>query len=1147
MASTVHLAGRGAVDTGQQRVNALQSRRSPPSRRGGSVGAGPATVIEFRILGSLEVVDDDHSVALGGPRQRALLAALLLHRRQPVSSDRLIDELWGERAPATARKIVQGYVSSLRKELGNGVLVSRGHGYLLEVEPDQTDVDRFESLAADGQRALTHDDPGRAADLLREALGLWRGPALAEFAYEPFARSEIGRLEDSRLAAVGGRIDAELALGRHEQLVPELEALARDHPTRERFTGQLMLALYRSGRQADALETYRSARTRLVDELGLKPGRQLQELERGILAQDPALDGSPRGRGPELPAGARRRGREGLLIAAGGAVMLAALAALVVVLTSSGGSTVRVAPNSLAAIDVRSDRVVGAAAVGARPGPVAFGSGSLWVANLDDQTVSRVDPHTLHTLGAVTLSAPPTGIATAGGGVWVATSGPTATFVSASRIDPQFDAIDHTVRIADVAAGSPAAIAARGSSLWIAPSSGELTALDPVTGRITTRLDPNTAPQRIDVGAGAVWATDSEADNVTRVDPTGVTSPLAVGHNPSGIAVGADAVWVADTGDNEVKRIDPSTSSVTMTIRVGHQPTGVAVGAGSVWVANSGDGTVTRIDPGSDKPIATIQVGGSPQQITVAGGRAWVTVDEQTIPAAGTLASTSTATVETPSDVGPLDPAVAGNSQVLYATCANLLNYPDKPGVEGSQLVPEVAQSLPTRSADGRSYTFTIRRGFRFSPPSDERVTAQTFKYSIERTLSPKLNSPFVPEFRDIVGASAYIARRSAHISGVVASGDTLTIQLTAPAPDFLARTAEPAFCAVPTNTPITPGLRAIPSAGPYRIASYTPGQGVVLTRNPNYHGNRPRRLAQIEISFGASAQRAIAQVEAGTADYATGSFNRAQAAALSARYGPGSPAAKAQHQQFFVNAFPQLDFFVLNTHRPLFADPRLRRAVSYAIDRAALARLGDFFQPAPELPTDHYLPPGMPGYRDVHIYPRTPNVARAKQLARGHLGATVILYTCDVSPCPEQAQIVTNNLAAIGLRVQVKKLPEEKLFAKLGTPGEPFDMAWNGWIPDYLDPGAMLDVLLEQGAVQPTLVDPAWRARLAAASRLTGAERYLTYARLDADLARDAAPLVAFGSLPGLDFFSARMGCQVFLPAYGIDLGALCIRHAHS
>jgi ABC-type transport system substrate-binding protein len=172
--------------------------------------------------------------------------------------------------------------------------------------------------------------------------------------------------------------------------------------------------------------------------------------------------------------------------------------------------------------------------------------------------------------------------------------------------------------------------------------------------------------------------------------------------------------------------------------------------------------------------------------------------------------------------------------------------------------------------------------------------------------------------------------------------------------------------------------------------------------------------------------------------------------------------------------------------------------------------------------------------------------VAKAKQLARGHLGATVILYTCDVYPCPEQAQIVKNNLAAIGLRVEVKELPEQKLFAKLGTPGEPFDMAWNGWIPDYLDPGAMLDVLLEQGAVQPTLVDPAWRARLAAASRLTGAERYLTYARLDADLARDAAPLVAFGSLPELDFFSARMGCQVFLPAYGIDLGALCIRHAH-
>jgi peptide/nickel transport system substrate-binding protein len=338
-----------------------------------------------------------------------------------------------------------------------------------------------------------------------------------------------------------------------------------------------------------------------------------------------------------------------------------------------------------------------------------------------------------------------------------------------------------------------------------------------------------------------------------------------------------------------------------------------------------------------------------------------------------------------------------------------------------------------------------------------------------------------------------------------------------------------------------------IPSAGPYYVASYTPGEGVLLTRNPNYRGNRPHRPTRIVISFGASARHAIEDVEAGTVDYAAGTgFDSANAAALASSYGAGSPAAKQGHQQFFVNTLPQLDAFVLNTHRPLFSDVRLRQAVNYAINRTALARLGDPFQPIPEHPTGHYLPPAVPGYRDVPVYPLTPDVAKARQLARGRRGATVVLYTCEVSPCLEQAQIVTSNLAAIGLRVDVKTLTSGELFHKLATPGEPFDMGWLGWGPDYFDPNAMLSELLEQGTALPTFADSKWQARLAAASRLTGAERYVNYAHLDAELARDAAPLAAFGNLSGLDFFSSRIGCQIFTPAYGIDLAALCVRHTH-
>jgi peptide/nickel transport system substrate-binding protein len=947
---------------------------------------------------------------------------------------------------------------------------------------------------------------------------------------------------------VEDRIDAQLALGEHARLVGELETLVREHPLREHLVGQLMVALYRSGRQADALESYRVARRQLVDELGLEPGRELQELERAILAQDPTLDSPARDSRQTVSAVARRRRRGGLVIAAGAAVLLAVVIAAAVRLAGSGtSSTIRVAPNSLAAIDTDTNRVVGQVAVGTRPGAITFGSGSLWVANLDDQTISRVNPTTLRTLRTIPVADPPTGIAAAAGGVWVVASNAAAPSISARRIDPQFDRIGQKVTIGTVVPGSPGAVAAQGDALWVAPYSGELTRLAAQTGRIVEHVDPNAAPGGIDVGAGAAWMTDSFAGNVIRVDhATGLVTPLAVGPGPSGIAVGGGGVWVTVRGADKVVRIDPGTRAVTDTIAVGRSPTGVSVGAGSVWVANSGDGTVTRIDPATKKTNATIAVGGSPQAITVAGGRAWVTIDAQTIPSTK-LASGGAVRVDSLFDFETTDPALAYDPplwQMLYATCAKLLNYPDKAGLAGSELVPEVAQSLPARSADGKTYTFTIRSGFRFSPPSTERVTAQTFKHTIERTLNPAMKSPAASGAADIVGAGTYMAGKAAHIAGVTARANTLTIRLTDPAPNLPARLAQPFFCAVPSNTPIEPHS-VIPSAGPYRIASNTPNQGVVFTRNPNYHGSRPHRLARIELAVGIPGKRAIAQVEAGTADYAmNGEVASTNAGALAARYGPHSPAAKSGHQQYFVNPQSALDYFALNTRRPLFADARIRQAVNYAIDRAALARLGDPFFPLPADPTDHYLPPGIPGHVNGHIYPLVPDLTKARRLAKGHAGATAVLYTCDRPACTEQAQIIKNDLAAIGVRVVVKAFQADVLFTRLATPGEPFDISYGGWMADYPDPQSVLDPLLQNSSNLPPFDDPSYRAKLRATARLSGPERYLRYARLDRDLARNAAPLAAYDNPYSHELFSARMGCQTY-GFYGIDLAALCIKRA--
>lgn len=246
--------------------------------------------MEFRILGSLEVREGDRTIPLGGGKQRGVLALLLMNANESVSVDRLVDGLWGERVPATAHKAVQNHVSRLRRALGNGLLLTRGSGYALELHPGQLDLDRFEELLELGRRALASGDANSAAEQLHEALALWRGPPLADFTFEPFAQAEIARLEERRLVAVEERIDADLALGRHADLVGELESLIADHPLRERLHRQLMLALYRSRRQAEALAAFQNARRVLVDQLGIDPSPELQELERAILRQDPALE-----------------------------------------------------------------------------------------------------------------------------------------------------------------------------------------------------------------------------------------------------------------------------------------------------------------------------------------------------------------------------------------------------------------------------------------------------------------------------------------------------------------------------------------------------------------------------------------------------------------------------------------------------------------------------------------------------------------------------------------------------------------------------------------------------------------------------------------------------------------------------------------
>ncbi len=338
--------------------------------------------MEFLILGPLEVRSGSNTVRFGSSKQRALLGVLLLHPSEIVSTARLVDALWGERPPATAEKLVQGYVHALRKQLGDGVLETRAPGYRLNVDIGSLDLTEFERLTEEARVAPVPE----AVELRGRALALWRGPPLADVELEGSDRHDLARLGDLRLTTQIDQIDGELALGRHAQLVGELEALTAVHPYQERLAAQLMLALYRSGRQAEALESYRALRERLDDELGLQPGPELRDLEAAILRQDAslALPAAPVSTdGPEAEPPSARPRRRGLLVL-GVVALLVALAAAMLALVRGDDADFVAPPNSVVMIDASTNRVLGSIPVGIRPGPIAAGGGDIWVGNLDD-------------------------------------------------------------------------------------------------------------------------------------------------------------------------------------------------------------------------------------------------------------------------------------------------------------------------------------------------------------------------------------------------------------------------------------------------------------------------------------------------------------------------------------------------------------------------------------------------------------------------------------------------------------------------------------------------------------------------------------------------------------------------------------------
>jgi YVTN family beta-propeller protein len=583
--------------------------------------------VDFRLLGLLEVAGE-RPIAVRRGKESALLALLLLHANEPVSSDRIVEALWGVDAPETAAKTVQVYVSRLRKALDADRLATTAGGYLIRVGEDELDAARFERLVEQARRA----DPREAERLLTEALALWRGPALADFRFDSFAQDDIRRLDDLRNTAVADRVDARLALGRHDEVIGELDQLLVASPLWERPRAQLMLALYRAGRQSDALDLYRRTRKLLADELGLEPSAELQTLERQILNRDPALGSVA------SPRRASDRSRRGpILVAVGGVtIALAAAAAIVVARGGHGGAALEAGtPDSLVQIDPTTNRIAANIPVGPGPAAVAASRGSVWVVRAGDPALVEVDPRSARIASRTHLPGIPADLAVTGRGAWIASPfvepGELVRVAPGARVTQE--AVTANTGDDLFAPRAPSAVVAAGDTVWTNAYGGRLAAIEGGRTRYVA-LGRGRSADDLAAGANSIWVASSVDDSVLRVDPATelvVRIPLAsvAGRrvvSPLGIAYGDGSVWVTGARDDTVARIDPRVNGVVARIPVGRRPTRVAVGAGAVWVMNAGAGTVSRVDPATNTVVSTIAVAPAVTGVAAGDGAVWVTV-----------------------------------------------------------------------------------------------------------------------------------------------------------------------------------------------------------------------------------------------------------------------------------------------------------------------------------------------------------------------------------------------------------------------------------------------------------------------------------------------------------------------------------------
>ncbi len=1059
-------------------------------------------------------------------------------------------------------------------------LVTSGTGYRLVVANSEVDALLFAELVVKGRSALSERDPAAASERFRHALSLWHGPALADVRRAAFAGPAAAQLEGSRMDAMEALIDARLQLGEHGEVVSELERLIAAHPLREHLHAQLMTALYRSGRQVDALGAFQRARNVLVAEVGVEPGRELRELELAVLRQAPELDAVPpagrsRGRsavslgatvsvppsqelGGLAAAGASSPRREGSergerfrsgsrrkrLVGAACAIAFVATACtlpLVIAATASSGF----GATGVGELATAGAGLVRSVPLSGVPGGAAEGDGSVWVTSPESGMLYRVDPSSASVEATVQIGNGAGAVAVDGPDVWVANT----LDDTVARVSATTDTVVETVAVGS----EPSGLAIGDGRVWVADSAGStLSEVNPATGQVSN--EPLVAaPFGVAVGDGSVWVTNPGNDEVTRIAAAGGPPvEISVGSGPTAVVFAFGSAWAANGLDSTVSRIDPATDSVSATIAIGDGPDALVVAGGSLWAANRLSSTLSRIDPASDSVSATLPIGASPLALAAWGRRVWAATG-------GVVGRPSGGTLRVVQSVPTLsiDPARAYGyepAQFYEGTYDTLVTFQRTGGDEGLQIVPDLALAMPTVSDGGLQYSFVLRQGLRYS---DGRfVRPEDFRRAIERVLQLDSANGFF--FTGIVGTAACTSDRPCNLDrGITVSEatDAVVFNLTTPDPDFLDNLTLPFNAPVPLGTPDHDvGTNPVPSTGPYMISRYVPGKELVFSRNLYFHewsaAAQPAGLPdRIVWTFGVPEPSEIVDVASGRADWTSDSVP--DAASLAAQY----------PTQVHVNPAFSIDYVAFNTRVAPFNDKRVRQAFSLAADRSELATM--LGGPDVAVPTCQLLPRGISGYEPYCPFTVDPSPAGAwlgpdlpaarKLVAEsGTKGMRIVFW--DVPGTGPTTNFASSVLRSLGYRVSVVSPSLPVFFENVNDSRKRVQVSAGSVYLDYPTASDMFDQffrcsswkLADPGATHDGsfYCDPRLDALMSEADRAEATDPSLAasiWGAVDRGVTDDA-PWVALATLTQVDFVSARVRNYQYSPTIGVLLDQLAV-----